>query len=367
MTANPTLQQSASDAVTSDAVLTETAPTLDVITAFPYNAETPVAAFTDRRTHQQSLFVRNHFGIPKLDADTWRLRISGAVDAPASVSYRELLSLPTKQFDVVLECAGNRRAGLSPRPLGLPWGDRAAGCVRFAGVRFRDVLGYAGLRASASEIVFSGADVGELNGRPAAFARSLPVPVALHPDTLLSTHINGVSLTPEHGAPVRLLVPGWYGVASVKWLIEASAVTEPFRGVLQTDHYVYRDSQGSPDEPVTTMRVSSVITSPTSGAVLPGAGGALVSGWAWSGTAPVNRVDVSLDDDAHWHPAALVPPRGRYAWTGWSFRCPPMHAGQHRVQVRATDEHGNTQPTTAPWNALGYGNNAIATIEITAV
>lgn len=339
--------------------------TPEAVTTDPYNAQTPSAALDRPITPVGALFVRDHFGIPQLEPHGWRLHLGGTVDAPYDIGYGELLALPRREFDLVLECAGNGRSLMDPRPPGLPWGERAVGCGRFAGVPFRDVATRAGVRPEAVEVVFTGADSGEERGRRLAFERSLPLAVALHPDTLLATHLNGAPLTPEHGAPVRLVVPGRYGVCDVKWLVGARAVAEPFTGFFQTDEYVYLNSRGTPDGPVTTMRVKSLITAPEPGAAVRLGAELQVRGRAWSGGVPVCRVEVRADD-GNWYAATLDPPSGPYAWTGWSFPWTPQRPGRHRLQARATDELGDVQPLEAPWNAQGYGCNPVSSVEVVA-
>ncbi|MFG2876517.1 molybdopterin-dependent oxidoreductase [Streptomyces sp. NPDC048337] len=351
------------------------------VTADPYNAQTPAAALSEPVTPANALFVRDHFGIPQTTSRRWRLRLGGAAAAPFDIGHDELAAMEHRELDVVLECAGNGRALMKPRPPGLPWDQRAVGCARFAGVPFRSLAARARIDPAAVEIVFTGADSGTVHGQPTAFERSLPLAVALHPDTLLATRMNGEPLAPEHGAPVRLIVPGRYAVADVKWLVEAWAVTEPFTGVFQAEEYVYIASEGIPEGPVTTVRVKSLITEPEPDTALGRGREVRVRGRAWSGGGvPVRRVEVRAayegdegpgtgagpaEDD--WHDAVLEPPAGPYGWTGWSYRWLPPHPGPYRLLSRATDEHGDTQPPRAPWNAHGYGCNPVASVDVVVV
>ncbi|MEU6882292.1 sulfite oxidase [Streptomyces sp. NPDC046712] len=355
----------------------------ETVTTDPYNAQTPRAALTERLTPADALFVRDHFGVPRTPAARWRLRIGGAVTTPVTLGYEELLALGRegrREFDVVLECAGNGRAQMVPRPPGLPWDQRAVGCARFAGVPFHLVAERAGVAPETVEFVFAGADTGSVHGHPAAFERSLPLAEALHPDTLLATHMNGEPLPPEHGAPVRLVVPGRYAVADVKWLVEATAVTEPFTGVFQAEEYVYVASEGIPDGPVSAIRVKSLITAPEPDDDLRRGTQTVVRGRAWSGAGlAVGRVEVRAeheDEDGpgeeraggtEWHDADLEPPTGPYAWTSWSYRWTPRKPGRYRLLARATDAHGDTQPPRAPWNAQGYGCNPVAAVDVVVV
>ncbi|MCM1967952.1 molybdopterin-dependent oxidoreductase [Streptomyces sp. G1] len=347
----------------------------------PYNAQTPSAALAEPVTPVGAFFVRDHFGIPQTTPRRWRLRLGGAVSAPFGIGYDELLAMERRErreLDVVMECAGNGRSLMTPRPPGLPWGQRAVGCAHFAGVPFRSLATRARIEPTALEIVFTGADSGTVHGRRTVFERSLPLAVALHPDTLLATHMNGELLAPEHGAPVRLVVPGRYAVADVKWLVGARAVTVPFTGVFQAEDYVYVASRGTPEGPVTTVRVKSLITAPEPDTAVRRGHEVTVRGRAWSGDGvPVRRVEVrsECEDDGDedrggdrgWRDAVLEPPTGPYAWTGWSYRWTPQRPGLYRLLARATDERGDTQPPRAPWNAHGYGCNPVASVEVVVV
>ncbi|WP_405806058.1 molybdopterin-dependent oxidoreductase [Streptomyces sp. NBC_00210] len=347
----------------------------ETVTDEPYNAQTPWAALAEPVTPVGAFFVRDHFGVPRTTRERWRLRLGGAVDAPFDVGYGELLAMARRELDVVLECAGNGRSLMTPRPPGLQWEQRAVGCAHFAGVPFRSLAERARIGPDAVEVVFAGADSGTVHGRRLAFERSLPLSVALHPDTLLVTHMNGEPLAPEHGAPVRLVVPGRYAVADVKWLIGARAVTEPFVGVFQAEEYVYVASRGTTDGPVTTVRVKSLITTPEPDSAVRRGTETAVRGRAWSGAGvPVRRVEVCVEcedeegvEDGDWRDAVLETPTGPYAWTGWSYPWTPRRPGQYRLLARATDEHGDTQPPRAPWNAHGYGCNPVASVEVVVV
>ncbi|TQK51859.1 molybdenum-dependent oxidoreductase-like protein [Streptomyces sp. SLBN-118] len=347
----------------------------ETVTADPYNAQTPSAALAEPVTPVGAFFVRDHFGVPRTAPGQWRLRLGGAVAAPFDVGYDELLAMPRRELDVVLECAGNGRSLMTPRPPGLPWGQRAVGCAHFAGVPFLSLATRAGIGRAAVEVVFAGADSGTVHGRRVAFERSLPLAAALHPDTLLATHMNGEPLAPEHGAPVRLVVPGRFAVADVKWLVGAQAVTEPFTGFFQAEEYRYVASRGIPEGPVTNLRVKSLITSPEPDSAVRRGHETPVRGLAWSGGGvPVRRVQVRAvyeDDegsvDGGWQDALLGAPAGAYAWRGWSSLWTPRRPGRYRLQSRATDEFGHVQPSLAPWNAQGYGCNPVASVELVVV
>lgn len=336
------------------------------VTQEPYNAETPRDALLEDTTPVGVHFVRNHFSVPRLDASTWRLRIGGSVARPREVSYEELLAMPAKELVVAMECAGNGRTRMSPQPPGTPWGELAVACARFRGVPFCDLVSACGVEPGTVEFVFSGADEGEAHGEHLRYERSLSVERALHEDTLVVTHMDGAPLVPEHGAPVRLLVPGWYGVASVKWLLEARAVTRSFVGFYQAQHYVYRQTRGMREGPVTTMRVKAMVAEPAPGTSVRVGERVTLRGRAWSGDAAIARVEVSDDEGRTWHLAQLETAPSPYAWRAWSFDWQARSPGRAELLVRATDEAGHTQPLDAPWNALGYGYNAAQRIEIQA-
>jgi len=335
----------------------------EAVAGAPGNAQTPLRALGGHLTPAGALFVRSHFEVPEIEPDAWRLRLGGAVERPYELGYAELLGMGRREIEVVLECAGNGRVLMDPPAPGVPWGERAVGCARFAGVPFRAVAERARAAGAAAEWVFTGADGGPVDGQPAVFERSLPVAEALDGDTLLATHLNGRPLTAEHGAPVRLIAPGRYGVADVKWLVGARAVTEPFSGPFQGGSYVYREARGTPEGPVTVVRVKSLITAPGEGEIVAAGTEVRVAGHAWSGGAPVSRVEVRVDDGP-WERAAFASPESPYGWVDWVYRWTPPVAGRHRLTVRATDAEGASQPLEAPWNADGYGCNPAARVEV---
>jgi len=345
--------------------MTQHPPKLVTVTENPYNAETPFAALLQEVTSLEQVYVRNHFAFPDLDKASWRLDITGDVNKPLSVSLPELQSLPVKTLKVTLECAGNGRKSIEPAPPGTPWGYGAISVVEFSGAPLSLLLEDAGADEGVLEAVFLGADRGEVSpGRREQFVRSLPLDVARHPDTLLAWQMNGQPLTPNHGSPLRLVVPGWYGMASVKWLREVRLVSEPFSGFFQNEHYVYWSEQGTTDgEPVREMRVRSMILSPEDGSEL-GSGQVEVVGIAWSGSGAVTQVEVSLDGGKQWHTAELDHQVSRYGVQYWRYLWEPASSGIHTLLCRAADSGGDVQPTSQRWNRLGYGNNGVHTVSL---
>uniref|UniRef100_A0A831X774 Sulfite oxidase n=1 Tax=Thermorudis peleae TaxID=1382356 RepID=A0A831X774_9BACT len=339
---------------------------LVIVEREPLNAETPPDALAEPLTPAELFYVRNHFAVPSLDPEPPALRVEGAVERALELSLADLQRLPSRTIAVTLECAGNGRTLLTPTPGGTPWRLGAVGTARFTGAPLSLVLDQAGLRSEAVELLFVGADQGEVQpGRVEPFARSLPVEEARGPDVLLAWAMNDEPLSAEHGFPVRLVVPGWYGMASVKWLVRIVALERAFEGYFQREHYRYvkGDSPVELAPPVTRARVRSLILRPADGARLP-LGPVEFSGIAWSGYGPVTRVQVSIDGSASWTTAELGADQGPYAARPWSFRWRPLQPGRYTVLARATDALGNVQPLSPPWNRLGYGNNACHAIQV---
>ena len=277
--------------------------------ASPLNAETPLPAFgSDVVLPSDRFYVRNHFGVPDLDPATWRLRVGGLTGRPLSFSLDELRSMPSRTVLATLECAGNGRSGLNPAVPGEQWDLGAVGTAAWTGVPLAEVLDRAAPLARAQELVFRGADRGQVEGRdgPVAFERSLPRGEPATARALLAYAMNGAPLSAQHGFPLRLIVPGWYGVASVKWLTDIDLTARAFDGYFQVDRYQIDG------EPLTEQAVRSLITWPRPGAAL-APGVVTVAGLAWSGAAPIARVQVSIDGQ-RWQLARLS--RGRPPCSG---------------------------------------------------
>jgi DMSO/TMAO reductase YedYZ molybdopterin-dependent catalytic subunit len=275
-----------------------------------------------------------------------------------------------------MECAGNGRTAMLPAPAtGEPWQYGAVSTAEWTGVPLTHLLDLARVTQSALEVVAEGADRGWVAeaARPLAFTRSLPLAQALHPDTLLAYTMNGTPLSPEHGFPLRLIVPGWYGMAAIKWLQRLTVVAQPFSGFFQRDRYVFvRDrvpgqvtsaGEARQNVPLTTMAIRSLITYPEAHSNLI-CGEHWVRGLAWSGATPITRVELSTDGGTHWSEAHLVNEPARYAWRCWEQRWVATTPGRVQLCSRAFDTVGNTQPIEAEWNALGYANNAVQQIEV---
>jgi DMSO/TMAO reductase YedYZ molybdopterin-dependent catalytic subunit len=299
-------------------------------------------------------FVRSNGPVPILDDESWQLEITGAVEQPIALSLGDLQRLPRRRLESFLECAGNGRTRFDPVPPGTAWRNDAVGNAHWEGVSLGDVLDLAGVPAGAVDVVAQGADLPDMR-------RGLPVGVARDPDTLVAWRMNGEPLPVAHGGPARLLVPGWAGIASTKWLIGVEVVDRPFAGFWNVDNYVFWDERGDPLRPVAEMPPKSLIATPREGATI-APGPTTIAGWAWSGYGPVHLVEVSVDGGDTWQSAALEPP-GRRSWCRWSFLWQAA-TGDYRLQARATDERRLRQPVTAPWNAKGYQMNAIQEIAV---
>jgi DMSO/TMAO reductase YedYZ molybdopterin-dependent catalytic subunit len=310
-----------------------------------------------------------HYDIPAVAADAWRLEIGGAVERPASLSLADLRALPAVTRRVTMECAGNGRAQMAPRPVSQPWLTEAVGTGEWTGVPLRAVVEQAGLADDAVELLFTGLDRGFEGGVEQLYERSLPLAEALGDDALLAYELNGAPLPPQHGFPLRLVIGGWYGMAHVKWLGAITAITAPFTGYQQAVGYRLYDADGNAGDPVTRIMPRSLTLHPgvpdfmTRERVL-GAGPVTLQGRAWSGWAPIDRVEVSVDNGLTWADAAVEAPVDARAWQGWTYAWDAA-PGSHVVASRATDADGRTQPDEPPWNLKGYANNAVERIPVT--
>ena len=353
--------------------------------AIPTNAggksfAAPPKALQEDITSNDLFYVRNHWkGAPAIDIATYRLVVDGEVERPLSLSFDEVRQLAQKRFEVHFECCGN-----SPVPeywakvnrvtsaMEQVKGHGIGGNAEWAGVSLADVLALAGVKSSAVEVMFEGADHGpeEVAGDPAdiTYERSLPISKATHPDTLLAFEMNGEPLPPLHGFPLRLLVSGWYGMNSVKWLVGIHVLDHEFQGLYQKDRYF---SSGGPDAEIskvyhTRLKVKSIITNPLPGETIP-AGGYVLAGAAWTGDSEVTKVEISTDGGQTWAMADIVRPRSGYSWYRWEYKWTPKGTGNFTIMSRATNNLGETQPMEFPgrWDGIGYGNNMVFPVDVT--
>ena len=330
------------------------------------NCETPPALLGGEVTPTAQFYRRSHFPTPVLDPSKWRLDVRGMVRRPLSLSLHHLTQLPAETSVVTLECAGNGRTLFRPQAPGVQWGFGATGTAEWTGPLLADVLARAGVEPDACEVVFGGADRGMVDGlaQSIRFERSLPLRDAMDAGALLAYAMNGHPLPLRHGYPLRLVVPGWYAVASVKWLTDIRVVAEPFSGFFQDTHYVYEWNRGGnrAREPIRLMQVRAVITRPATGQEL-ACGTVIVRGVAWSGAAPIARVEVSVADGA-WQKARLIGMPATSGWQQWEFLASSLPSGETRIRARASDLAGRVQPDQPEWNALGYAANFIHEVRV---
>lgn len=341
-------------------------PRLIRVTDDPINAELPLELQRGVLTPNDLFFWRNRFRLPQVQASDWRVSISGEVDSPVVLSYAALMSMPHRTVLTTLECAGNGRSAMEPPAAGEPWAYGAVGTAEWTGVPLGQLLASCHTRTAAGEVVVEGYDRGHVDDTGAAvpFARSLPMDKAVHEDTIVALYMNGEQLPPEHGYPARLVVPGWYGMASVKWISHIRPIAGTFDGFFQRERYVM--APGHPDSlrPLTAVGVRSLILAPLNGSTV-APGRHTVRGVAWSGTGPVTEVHVSHDGGNRWEPASWTSREELYAWRTWEFSLHVESDGPVALLTRARDAGGHEQPIQAEWNTLGYANNAIQVVTVT--
>ena len=314
-------------------------------------------------------YLLTHFDIPLVEASTWRLRVNGSVARAVSLSLDDLRAMPTTKRVLTMECAGNGRAFLDPRPASQPWLLEAVGTGEWTGVELNHVLALAGLRESSVEVVLTGADRGVDGGIEQAYQRSLTLEEVASTGVLLAYDLNGTPLPPQHGFPLRVVVPGWYGMSNVKWLMSITAVEQPFTGYQQAVSYRLRQNEHDVGEPIRRILPRSLMIPPgipeflSRARVVP-AGECLIVGRAWSGFASITSVEVSTDGGTTWAPAELDGQQvDKASWIGWQFSWPAT-PGDHELCCRATDGNGNTQPDWPQWNRGGYTNNSIQRVAV---
>ncbi len=311
-----------------------------------------------------------HYDIPLIEEREWRLGVGGLVERDLSLSLDELRARPAVTLAVTMECAGNGRAALSPRPVSQPWLLEAVGTAEWTGTPLRGLLEEAGVNPDAVEILFSGRDRGVEGGEAQQFERSLAIEEARREEVLLAYEMNGRPLPPQHGFPLRLVVPGWYGMTNVKWLERITALERPFGGYQQARGYRLRQEPEEEGEPLTRMLPRSLMIPPG----IPDfatrertvrAGPCTVRGRAWSGLGALERVQFSADGGGAWADARLGPQTDGWAWRSWECEWEPHEPGPRELCCRATDSAGNSQPLEAPWNLGGYANNAVQRVPVT--
>jgi DMSO/TMAO reductase YedYZ molybdopterin-dependent catalytic subunit len=318
----------------------------------PHNLETPFVEVDSYVTPTRLFYIRSHFPAPTLGVASYQLRIDGAVRHPLSLGYNEVRDMPSETRVATLECAGNSRVFLVPKAAGVQWELGAVGNAEWTGVPLRALLERAGLEEDACEIVLEGADQGTPTEEPVppgaiSYARSLRREKALQRDVLIAYQMNGRDLPQDHGYPVRAIVPGHYGMASVKWLRRIRAVREPFQGYWQTSDYAYWDHvDGVPvRRALGEMKVKSEIARPRVYETLAPNQVYTVSGAAWAGETDVTEIALSADDGHTWIEGQFLDPVHRHAWRRWECEwLTPTKPGRYTLKARATDANGNVQP-----------------------
>jgi sulfane dehydrogenase subunit SoxC len=343
--------------------------TLEELQLAARNHAMPLEALRHPITPLGLHYLLIHFDIPAVDARSWRLEVGGQVTRPLVLTLDEIRERPSRTLAVTLECAGNGRALLTPRPASQPWLTEAVSTAEWTGTPLAPILEEAGVSTGGTEVVFTGLDRGIQGDGPHLYERSLPLAEALREEVLLAYEINAQELPPQHGFPLRLVVPGWYGMTHVKWLRTITVVDEPFRGWQQEAAYRLRESEDDPGRPVTRMLPRSLMIPPGipdfySRTRFVEAGPCVLEGRAWSGSGPIERVEVSVDGGESWDDAALVEPPSEFAWHGWSSRW-EASPGEHELCSRATDVSGQSQPLNGEWNVDGYCNNAVQRLRVT--
>ena len=331
------------------------------------NRGTPIEALRYEITPSGLHYLLTHFDMPDIDEGSWRLEIDGLVERPLSLRIEDLKRMTEVTEPVTMECSGSGRAMVQPRPVGQPWNLDAVSTARWTGVRLREVLEAAGVRPGTVDVVFWGADHGIERGEEHTYARSLALATAVRDEIILAYGMNGEPLQPQHGAPLRLVVPGWYGMASVKWLTRIEAIDRAFDGYQQYPNYHYRQTPDEPGVPVTAIRVRALMVPPgfadffTRARVVK-AGRTVLAGRAWSGFGVgIARVEVGIN--GIWRDAALGSQPGRYAWRAWRYEWDAA-PGEYELVCRATDAEGDAQPVTQSWTVSGMGNNVVQRIQV---
>src|SRR5882724_5821173 len=317
----------------------------------PLNLEMPFEQLEGFITPTELFYVRTHFPIPHIDRDAWWLRVEGDVENPFAINYEQLLELRSITAPVTLECAGNNRNFLEPKVKGVQWRLGAVGTAEWTGVSLSVLLDRAKPKPQASEVVLEGADGGILEDPKSPpgklhFARSIPLEKA-RADVLLAYKMNGSDLPSEHGFPVRAIVPGWYAVASIKWLQRIVVTDKPFNGYYQTLDYAFWKSRGDVAELValSEMQTKAEIARPSEGEIVPANSNVRLHGAAWTGSGEITKVEISSDDGATWNEAKLLGESKPNSWRLWEFDWKtPNRPGKATLIARATDSNGSTQP-----------------------
>ena len=338
----------------------------------PLNLEMPFETVESFITPTNSFYVRTHFPIPKIDRDAWWLHVEGEVEKPFAINYEQLLKLESLTVPVTLECAGNNRNFLEPKVKGVQWGLGAVGTAEWTGVPLSVLLDRGVVRSNAREVILEGADHGMLDDPKSPpgglrFSRSVPLEQARR-DVLLAYRMNGNDVPPEHGFPVRAIVPGWYAMASIKWLQRIIVTDQPFAGYYQTLDYAYWKRRGDTAElsPITELQVKAEIAKPAQGDKVPANSTVRIHGAAWASGGEIVQVEMSTDGGSTWKDATLLREPKPNAWRFWEFNWKTPNApGKQTLVARASDSLGRTQPAHRDPDRGTYMINHLLPIEVT--
>ena len=339
----------------------------------PLNLEFPFATLKDFLTPTALHYIRNHYPVPKLDPATYTLHVSGAVAKKLRLTLADLKKFKPHTLPVTMECAGNGRSFLPVKVKGVQWAQGAVSTAEWTGARLSDVLQTAGVQARAVEVIFDSADKGDPRKEgqppvPLTFSRSISLNKAASGDVLLAYAMNGKELPPNHGFPVRAIVPGWYGCASVKWLTRVIVTRTPFLGFDQTLDYSYwaNDEDGLPRlTALTEMQPKAQIATPIAGATLPVGKETRLFGAAWAGEHAVETVEISSDGGKTWSKARLLDKATPFCWQRWEATWTPPVAGKVTLMARATDVRGRQQPMTHDAGRRSYMINFVQSVPVT--
>jgi DMSO/TMAO reductase YedYZ molybdopterin-dependent catalytic subunit len=337
----------------------------------PLNLEMPFSSLDGFITPNELFYVRCHFPVPEISEESWRLRIEGEVEAGFELKYNEVRAMEPRTIAATLECAGNNRIFLEPKVKGVQWGLGAVGNASWTGVPLAALLARAKPRASAIEVILEGTDEGEVDKTPTpsgkiSFCRSLPLSKA-RADVVLAYEMNGERLSSSHGFPLRAIVPGWYAMASVKWLRRIIVTDRPFNGFYQSLDYTYWDRSGALPTlaPLREQQTKAEIARPEIGEIIAAGSTFRVHGAAWSGSAEIVRVEVSFDSGTSWQEAKMVGDPIKNAWRLWEFEWhTPTAPGRHRIIARATDSRGFAQLADRGGDRGTYMINHLLPIEV---
>jgi DMSO/TMAO reductase YedYZ molybdopterin-dependent catalytic subunit len=336
----------------------------------PLNLEMPFSSLDGFITPNESFYVRCHFPIPEISTSDWRLRIEGEVEAPFEVNYEEIRAMESRTISATLECAGNNRIFLEPKAKGVQWELGAVGNASWIGAPLAALLERAKPKSGAVEVILDGADEGQVDKTPTpsgkiSFCRSLPLSKA-RKDVLLAYEMNGEKLSASHGFPLRAIVPGWYAMASVKWLRRIIVTNKPFNGFYQSLDYAYWDRSGVLPTlvPLAELQTKAEIARPKNGEIVAADAVYRVYGAAWSGTGEITRVEVSFDSGQSWHEAKLLGESVKNAWRLWEYEWRTPAAGRCTISARATDSRGFAQPADRSSDRGTYMINHLLPVEI---